>query len=93
MPLGSARPAISGWWTRRKPNAEKLDSLCDRVDILVMRADVPLPAGCNGAIVLRQADFHTGGSAEVFATEGGWRLKWAQPERGIRPWTVTGVGD
>ena len=40
IPLGAARPAVAGWWTRRKPNAEKLDALCDRVDILVMRAEV-----------------------------------------------------
>ena len=49
VPLGSARPAIAGWWTRRKPNAAKLEDLCDRVDILVMRADVALPPGCDGA--------------------------------------------
>ncbi len=92
-PLGPARPALAGWWTKRKPNTEKLASLCDRVDILVMRAQVDLPPGCNGAIVLRQADFRRGGSAEVFAARGGWRIAWSQPERGVRPWTVNGVGE
>ena len=92
-PLGPARPAVSGWWTKRKPNAEKLDALCDRVDILVMRAEVTVPSGCHGAIVLRQADFRRGGSAEVFPTPSGWRMVWSQPGRGVRPWTVNGVGE
>ncbi len=93
VPIGSARPAVAGWWTKRKPNAEKLDALCDQVDILVMRAEVTLPPGCDGAIVLRPADFRRGGSAEVFATPAGWRIAWSQPERGVRPWTVNGVGE
>ena len=92
-PIGSARPAIAGWWTRRKPNAEKLDSLCDQVDILILRAEVTLPPACDGSIVLRQADFRRGGSAEVFATPTGWRIAWSQPGRGVRPWTVNGVGE
>ncbi len=93
VPLGPTRPAIAGWWTRRKPNAEKLEALCDRVDILVMRADVTLPQACDTAIVLRQADFRRGGAAEVFATQTGWRLSWSQPGRGVRPWTVNGIGE
>ncbi len=93
IPIGSARPAIAGWWTKRKPNAEKLVALCDRVDILVIRAEVTPPPGCDGSIVLRQTDFRRGGSAEVFAMPTGWRIAWSQPERGVRPWTVNGVGE
>ncbi len=88
IPLGGARPAVAGWWTRRKPNSEKLEALCDRVDLLIIRADVATPEGCRSAIVLRQADFARGGAAEVFAKPDGWRITWSQPLRGTRPWSA-----
>ena len=90
-PRPGAHPAIAGWWTRRKPKPERLAGVCAGADILLLKADVPIPAACAHALVLRPPDFARGGAAEVFATPGGWRLAWSQPLRGQRPWTGGGA--
>jgi len=88
LPEGAYRPALAAWWTKRKPSAERLDALCSGADIVILRAAVPVPRSCGGAIVLDRAAFDLGGSAEIFARPGGgWRIAWAQPRRGDRPWT------
>jgi competence protein ComEC len=84
------KPALGIWWTRRKPKPERLAALCSAADILVLRADIELPASCHDAIVLRPGDFAAGGAAEIYPTKTGWRITWAQPLRGARPWT--GIG-
>jgi competence protein ComEC len=82
-------PALGIWWTRRKPKPDRLAELCARADILVMKADADLPGDCRGVLVLRPADFVAGGAAEVFrGDKRGWRIVWAQPLRGHRPWTA-----
>ena len=78
------------WWTIRKPKPAELDAVCASSDILVMKADVELPATCSGVTVLRPADFAAGGSVEIYPDNNGWRLAWAQPLRGVRPWTAVG---
>ena len=75
---------LSGWWTKRRPKPEVLEGLCQSSDILVMKADVDLPASCQGVRVLTRADFEKGGAAEVYK-DG--HIVWAQPLRGVRPWT------
>src|SRR5262249_29579242 len=80
-------PAVGLWWTRRKPKPDRLDELCARSDLLVLRAEISLPAACRGALALRPADFARGGSAEAYRDGSGWRIVWAQPIRGDRPWT------
>ena len=87
-PKPGVHPAIAAWWTVRKPKPDRLDALCQNAEVLILRADVPTPPSCGGARVLRSADFAKGGAAEVFnAPGGGYRLVWAQPLRGVRPWT------
>ena len=54
-------------------------------DIIVMKAKVDLPTACAKATVLRPQDFKVRGAAEVYA-DG--RIVWAQPLRGVRPWTA-----
>ncbi|HVM99252.1 MAG TPA: ComEC/Rec2 family competence protein [Caulobacteraceae bacterium] len=81
------KPALGIWWTRRAPKPARLDELCARSEILVMRADVTLPGACRDAVVLRPGDFTGGGAAEIYAAKAGWRVVWAQPLRGARPWT------
>ncbi|HEX3917613.1 MAG TPA: ComEC/Rec2 family competence protein [Caulobacteraceae bacterium] len=80
-------PALGIWWTRRQPKPERLAELCARSDILILRADSTLPGSCRDVVVLRPGDFAGGGSAEIFAAGKGWRVAWAQPLRGQRPWT------
>ena len=91
-PIGSARPAIAGWWTRRKPSDEALADLCKSADILILKAAVAPPDACKHAMVLGPADFAKGGAAEVFRRGAGWKLVWSQPLRGERPWTRMGEG-
>jgi competence protein ComEC len=83
-------PRVSLWWTVRKPRAEQLDAFCSASDILVMKADVEVPESCARTLLLRPADFARGGALEIFPSARGWRLSWAQPLRGVRPWTVPG---
>jgi competence protein ComEC len=91
-PLGSDRPALAAWWSKRAPSDERIERLCATVDILIFRAKTPPPAACRGAIVLTRADFAAGGAAEVFAAPGGWRIAWSQPLRGERPWSAGVAG-
>jgi len=88
---GSEGLRLSAWWTARRPKPEVLDALCTSSDILVLRAPVPPPPSCSGVIVLTDADFTKGGAAEIYAAAGGWRIQWAAPLRGRRPW-VSGNG-
>ena len=87
-PRPGVHPAIAAWWTVRKPKPERLEALCRSAEILILRADVATPPECSQATVLRPSDFARGGSVEVFTEPGGgYRLSWAQPMRGVRPWT------
>jgi competence protein ComEC len=88
--ITSDSPRLSVWWTIRKPKAADLDAFCQSSDILVMKADVALPPACDGVTVLSPIDFRTKGSAEIYPEGNGWRLSWAQPLRGDRPWTAAG---
>lgn len=45
------------------------------------------PESCPAPLVLTGADFAAGGSAELYRQGGGWRIVWAQDQRGRRPWT------
>jgi hypothetical protein len=86
-PRSGVTPALGIWWTRRQPKPDRLAELCARSDILILRADVTLPGACRDVVVLRPGDFAGGGSAELFASGRGWRVAWAQPLRGRRPWS------
>jgi len=87
---GFDRPALSAWWSHRPPGAARFDALCAHADIVILRADVAPPPSCANAVVLDTAAFSRGGAAEVFGMPGHWRIAWAQPLRGERPWTLSG---
>ncbi|MHB8530224.1 MAG: ComEC/Rec2 family competence protein, partial [Caulobacteraceae bacterium] len=91
-PTDRLRPAIAAWWTKRRVSAARLADLCEGADILILRADAATPSECDGATVLRRADFAHLGSAEIFAAPHGWRFAWSQPIRGERPWSVSDSG-
>jgi competence protein ComEC len=86
---GLNRPAISAWWSHRGPTAAQFDALCAHADILILRAEVSPPPSCASSILLDAGDFRRGGAAEVFGAPGHWRIAWAQPLRGDRPWTLS----
>ena len=87
LPVGETRPAMAASWMRKAPGAERYAELCAGADIVILRSAFAPAGPCGRALVLTRADFERGGAAEVFATDGGWRLAWSQPLRGHRPWT------
>lgn len=84
---GAAALRLSVWWTARRPKAEDLEALCRASDVLALKAPVEVPAACRGVVVLRAEDFARNGAVEIYPEGKGWRLVWAQPLRGERPWT------
>jgi len=84
-PHAFTHPAIAAWWTKREPKPERLADLCKGADILILRAETPLPGTCRGVRVLGRAAFARGGAVEIFPQGAGWRLVWSQPLRGERP--------
>ena len=76
---------LAAWWTRRTPSDADMDHLCRDADFVLLRGD-QVPPGC-AAHVLTGTDFARGGSVEIYRAASGWRLHWANPSRGVRPWT------
>lgn len=87
VPKAAARPALAAWWSARPIPPDRLAALCARSDLLVTRSAPPAAGTCRTPIVLGPAAFAAGGAADVYRTPGGWRLAWAQPLRGRRPWS------
>ena len=87
LPLAGAYPALGTWWSARFPPRERLDALCAASQILIIRAEVQPPPSCARKTVLMPHDFESGGAVEIYAAGEGFRLAWAEPERGKRPWT------
>ncbi|MGH7015809.1 MAG: ComEC/Rec2 family competence protein, partial [Caulobacteraceae bacterium] len=91
-PIGDFHPAIGAWWTRRRVSMARLSEICEGADIFILRAPEPTPGECDGALVLRPADFNRLGAAEIYRSKNGWLFLWSQPLRGDRPWTLSGSG-
>jgi competence protein ComEC len=79
---------LSLWAGRKPPKAEAFARLCAASEVLVLRS--PLGPGqiCPTAVILTADDFASGGAVEMWRAAGGWRYRWAQDERGRRPWTA-----
>ena len=60
---------------------------CEWAEVVIVRGDA---APCPQTLTLTRADFARGGSAELYRTESGWKIVWAQDLRGQRPWTISG---
>lgn len=86
--------SVAIWAMRRPPSEAQAQILCEAADVVVFRSDAPA-SGCPGRVVLDRADFARGGAAELWRTDGDWRIVWTQDLRGRRPWTggVGGEGD
>jgi competence protein ComEC len=85
---GPAAPLrVAAAWNLRRPlKAGRLEQLCTSADLVILRNDFR-PESCGAPRVLIGADFARGGSAEIYRQRRGWRIVWAQDERGRRPWT------
>lgn len=91
LPRPGAQPVAAVWTRRATTIDKKLPAFCAHAEVVVVRGAVEARA-CPGRLVLSDADFRKGGSAELYRTPQGWRVVWAQPLRGDRPWT-RGVSD
>lgn len=87
-PGASAPVAIAAAWNLKRPLPPgRLEALCAGAEVVVLRNDFR-PQGCVAPLVLSGADFRRGGAAELYRQpDGGWRVSWAQDQRGRRPWT------
>lgn len=78
---------IAYWAGRKPPRARDLDGLCAPGRLVILRSPAPA-SGCEGAFLLSADDFAAGGAAELWRTQDGWRVVWANDLRGRRPWTA-----
>ncbi|CAN5523229.1 ComEC/Rec2 family competence protein [soil metagenome] len=77
-------------WSKAAPDDDGLTALCAEAEIVVLRGSAPItPPACRDRVVLDATDFATGGAAELYRRNGDWWIVWAQPLRGVRPWTNT----
>jgi competence protein ComEC len=90
-PAAGAPVALALSWSKAAPDLPTLATMCERAEVVVVRGWAPVtPPACRQRVVLDAADFARGGSAELYRRDGDWWIVWAQPLRGVRPWT--GVG-
>ncbi|HEX5378355.1 MAG TPA: ComEC/Rec2 family competence protein [Phenylobacterium sp.] len=87
-------PRVAAIWTRRASTIDrKLPQFCRWAEVVIVRGGAD-PAACPNALVLTARDFERGGAAELYRRDDGrWRIVWAQPLRGDRPWTAGVIGD
>jgi competence protein ComEC len=78
---------LGAWWSKVTPQDGRLDDLCRRSEIVIIRYGFDAPASCAHRIVLHGEDFRQNGAAEIYADGPRWRIAWAQPIRGDRPWS------
>lgn len=76
-------------WSRKVPDPETLSGLCVRSEVVVVRGPAPprIPPLCAETVLLTGDDFARYGAAELYRRPDGWRIVWAQPLRGVRPWS------
>jgi competence protein ComEC len=80
-------PLAATWNLKRPLPPGRLDALCARAEVVVLRNDFR-PDSCRAPLVLTGEEFRRGGSAELYrGRDGRWRIVWAQDLRGRRPWT------
>jgi len=77
---------LAFWAGKKPPKRAVYDQLCAPGRLVILRSD-PHGRGCEDAFLLTARDFAQGGSAELWRTPGGWRVRWANDLRGRRPWT------
>lgn len=77
-------------WSRKTPDPETLSGLCVQSEIVVIRGPAPVraPPLCAETVLLTGDDFARLGAAELYRRPNGWRIVWAQPLRGERPWST-----
>ena len=86
LPLASAPVKVAAWWRLRPPSAAELEVLCESAEVVIVRTGA---AQCPGRLVLDAPAMARGGAAEIYREPSGWRVVWAQDQRGRRPWSAS----
>ncbi len=87
LPKAEAPVRLAAAWNLKRPlKAGRLEALCTGAAVVILRNSFK-PESCPAPLVLTGADFAAGGSAELYRQGSGWRVVWAQDQRGRRPWT------
>ncbi len=76
---------VAQWNMRRPPGEADRRRLCE-AQVVVLRS--PGEGVCPGRLVVDNEKLRRGGAAELYRTANGWRIVWAQPLRGRRPWVT-----
>jgi competence protein ComEC len=87
-PTAQAPVALALSWSKTAPDVTVLAAMCGQAEIVVLRGAVTAaPPACRDRVMLDADDFAQGGAAELYRRNGEWWIVWAQPLRGVRPWT------
>ena len=87
-PSAAAPVRLALWASTKPPKDEAFQRLCAGAEVVVLRSALGPGQACPAATVFTGGDFAQGGSVEMWRDGSGWRLRWAQNERGRRPWTA-----
>ena len=80
--------AVSLWQGRRPPDPAQWQNLCAGTEVVIIRADAPVPSACQAGLVFTARDLGKSGSVELWRGPKGWRWLEAERLRGHRPWTA-----
>jgi competence protein ComEC len=87
-PRADAPVRLALWAGTKPPKAEVFQRLCASAEVLMLRSPLGEGQSCPAATVLTGQDFARGGAVEMWRAGSGWRYRWADDERGRRPWTA-----
>ncbi len=87
-PHGDAPVRLAIWAGTKPPKADAFARLCGSAEVLILRSPLGPGQACASAALLTGEDFAQGGAVEMWRAGAGWRYRWAQDERGRRPWTT-----
>jgi competence protein ComEC len=87
-PTAQAPVRVALWAGRKPPKDDAFARLCAASELLLLRSPLGPGQSCPSATIFTGQDFDQGGSVEMWRQGKAWRLRWAQTERGRRPWTL-----
>lgn len=89
IPKANSAFRVGFWFSNKPPKGEKLDSLCNASNMVVLRNPMgDWPQSCRDVNRITAGDFQRMGAMELTRTQKGWAIQAAQPLRGNRYWSV-----
>ena len=88
IPLSGSGPRLALWFGRKPPPPQRLGELCRSATIVVLRAgEGEASAACDGKLVVGGKALAWGRAAEIRRDGAEWKIAWAEPLHGRRPWS------